>query len=484
MTHPSIPVNETPFDLDAERVVLAAIFQRGFDVLPDAAPASAHCFSDSHATIFAAAAMLRDRGDVVNSFTISRALGDCGNLERAGGVAYLASLEGEACFDSLLQTACQIIADKLREREIQKATRDFLIGIDHGDPETAFELFNRRMNQFQVSKRRAARIKFYSPSELAAFEPPAGSKLIGDNHILRGEVFVIGGEPGVGKSTAATELAICGATGRDWLGLKVHSRFKTLIIQNENGRYRLMTEYRARGVTSEIEAAIRVSEPPPYGMTLDNPEFLREVKSALNSFGPDVVVFDPWNCAARDDKARDYSTAFDALRRMLPTGPKRPALGIVAHTRKPSLGERGIGGAGLMHALAGSYILTSVPRAIFIMTRGNALDESDDSVCWFNPKNSNGPCVSRSAWRRGPEGFTALPDFDWSAFEGDSAGRRVVEFSDIEEALGNERLKRPEAVKQLMKATGLGERACQKALAEDGKFADLLEFKRGFVCAL
>jgi hypothetical protein len=68
-------------------------------------------------------------------------------------------------------------------------------------------------------------------------------------------------------------LPICGATGRDWLGLSVHCRFETMIVQTENGRYRSRDEYRARGLASEIEDYILVSEPPPYGLTLGHREF-------------------------------------------------------------------------------------------------------------------------------------------------------------------------------------------------------------------
>src|SRR6185369_13046732 len=79
-------------------------------------------------------------------------------------------------------------------------------------------------------------IEFYTPSELTAFIPPEGFKLVGDYHIQKAAPFVMGGAPGVGKSRAAVALAVAGATGTDWLGFKVHRQFKTMIVQAENGR--------------------------------------------------------------------------------------------------------------------------------------------------------------------------------------------------------------------------------------------------------
>jgi hypothetical protein len=331
-----------------------------------------------------------------------------------------------------------------------------------------------------VASPREPRIRFYRPSELVSFEPDARAVLVGDCHIMRGEVFVIGGEPGVGKSTATTELGFCGATLKDWLGLPVRVRFKTLIIQNENGRYRLRQEYEARGLGPEIDDYILVSEPPPFGMTLTHPEFLEDVRATIDSFRPDVVVFDPWNSAAKDDKAADYTMAFEALRGMLPTGPDRPALGIVAHTRKPQQHDKRAGGSSAMHLLAGSYVLTSVPRSIFVMVRGTS-EETDNSVVWFNPKNSNGPCAPRSAWERSPAGFIQLTDFDWKAFDGGKGGRAVMQVEHLREALGKDKWLHSEAVKRLMGISGFGEKACQNALKQNGKFAAQLLFDEQWV---
>lgn len=109
------------------------------------------------------------------------------------------------------------------------------------------------------------------------------------------------------------------------------------------------------------------------------------------------------------------------------------------------------------------------------MVRGTA-EETDNSVVFFNPKNSNGPCAERTAWERKLAGFYSLPDFDWKAFDSGTGGRKVIRLEHICEALGGNLLKHSEAVKRLMSASGCGNRACQKALAESGPFADQLRF--------
>ena len=107
-------------------------------------------------------------------------------------------------------------------------------------------------------------IEFFTPSQLSAFTPPEGFKLVGDYHIQRAAPFVIGGAPGVGKSRAAVALAVAGATGKDWFGFKVHRHFKTMIVQAENGRVRLKNEFADLDCTT-LDEFVRVCSPPPFG---------------------------------------------------------------------------------------------------------------------------------------------------------------------------------------------------------------------------
>ncbi|HWB61239.1 MAG TPA: AAA family ATPase [Chthoniobacteraceae bacterium] len=315
-------------------------------------------------------------------------------------------------------------------------------------------------------------ITFFIPSELRDYTPAHGIVLVGDCHIMRGEVFIIGGEPGVGKSLCATWLAMAGAMGTEWFGLKIHRPFKTMIVQTENGRYRLQKEFSALPC-EQLDAWIRVSEPPPFGLTLTNAEFQHDIRAALEEFKPDCVILDSWNSAARDDKQRDYSETFDALRALLPKGPDKPALGIVAHTRKPQPAEKRTGGTGLMHILAGSHVLSSVPRSVFVMTRASE-DESDDRVVWFNPKNNNGELIQRTAWRRGNGGFEAVGDFDWEAFDKTAEGGapQKVTIDHLREVFEScDTMELSDAVERLMIVAGVSQSTVYRVLGEGGQFA-------------
>lgn len=333
-------------------------------------------------------------------------------------------------------------------------------------PQQLLEMVNGNVIPMEA---RPPRIRFFQPSELRAYRPDHATALVGDSHIMRGEVFVIGGEPGVGKSRSATALAVAGATAHDWFGLTVHRQFRTMIVQTENGRHRLQQEFSSLRC-EELDPWIRVSEPPPFGLTLSNPEFQQDIKAALDDFKPECVILDPWNAVTRDDKQRDYADAFEALRNLLPTGPDKPALGIVAHTRKPAAKEKRTGGTGLMHILSGSHMLSSVPRSVFVMVRGSE-EESDDSVVWCNPKNNNGSLVVPSAWFRRDGHFEHFADFDWQEFEKPQEKRKSVSLEDLEKVFANGDLELRDAASALADLVGISSGAAYNALAEHGRFA-------------
>ena len=323
-------------------------------------------------------------------------------------------------------------------------------------------------------------IEFLAPSEISAFQPPEGHCLVGDNHVQLAAPFVIGGAPGVGKSRAATRLAICGAMGGDFFGMKVHRPFRTMILQCENGRVRLKSEYGSLAGAA-LDEFVRVSPPPPFGFAFDDAEFLAQLQGAIMEFQPDVFLLDPWNRLARDEKGKDYREAFERILSVLPAGDKMPAIGIVAHTRKPSHNER-TNGRGLLQTLSGSYLLGSIPRSVFVMQAASD-DVDDQRRVWTCCKNNDGPEGKRSAWRWQQSDFIALSEFDWEEFDGrNDSERKAVTGADMAEIFGEGvALTRKGAAEALMKATGLKKTACYSALALDGKFVGRLNESGGLL---
>jgi energy-coupling factor transporter ATP-binding protein EcfA2 len=305
-------------------------------------------------------------------------------------------------------------------------------------------------------------LEFLTPSQLAAFIPPEGFNLVGNYHIQKGAVFVIGGAPGVGKSRAAVALAVSSATGRDWFGLKVHRKFKTMILQCENGRVRLKNEFADLGCET-LDGFIRVCPPPPFGFAFDDLVFREQLRKEIESFKPDVIILDPFNRLAQDDKAKDYMAAFNAVQSVISNNDEI-ALGIVAHTRKPKADERA-NGRNALNMLAGSYVLASVPRSAFVIQ--SASDETTENrVVFVCCKNNDGELGHPTVWERGNGIFRPVENFDWNEFNAPSEQRKTITETDLTEIFGNGTIKlaKKQVVEKLQETTGCGQSAAYNAL--------------------
>jgi len=325
-----------------------------------------------------------------------------------------------------------------------------------------------------------------TPSECREFEIPRDHILCGDFHFTRGDITVLAGVPGCGKSRLAVALAVAGATEAEWMGHEVHASFRTLILQAENGIARLKSEF------SDIEAGrvdldefVRVTPPPPYGLDFAAREFRDYLREAIEYFEAGVLVIDPWNRVVEDDKQTDYRAAIDAINEALPTDPaKKPAVVIVTHLRKQVSGERRKRGRDLLAELSGSHFMASAPRCVFILEPATA-DTDDDRVVLTCAKNNNGELGTASAWHRRNGLFQLCEDFDWEDYWNPGAGgsaRAKVTLEDLAAIFedGERTLKKKEAVDLLRKQTGLGRTVCYDALKlQGGEFSDYLEEAEG-----
>jgi len=118
-------------------------------------------------------------------------------------------------------------------------------------------------------------------------------------------------------------LAEAGATKHEWFGLPVHCEFRTLIVQNENGRFRLEQEFSELDI-EKLESFVRITPLQPYGITFDNSEFRDQLAAIIDDFKPGVIGIDPWNSASRDEKAKNYQDTFSLIRQVIPAGDAAP----------------------------------------------------------------------------------------------------------------------------------------------------------------
>jgi hypothetical protein len=327
-----------------------------------------------------------------------------------------------------------------------------------------------------------------TPGECRDFEIPRDHILVGDFHFTRGDITVLAGVPGSGKSRLAVALAVAGATGEDWMGLPVHSRFRTLILQAENGIARLKSEFAdidAGGV--DLDEFLRITPPPPYGLDFGSREFRDYLREAIEHFAVGLLVVDPWNRVVKDDKQTDYRAAIDAINEALPTNPaEKPAVVIVTHLRKQVAGEKRKRGRDLLSELSGSHFMASAPRCVFILEPATA-DTDDDRVVLTPVKNNNGELGTASAWHRRNGLFQPCEGFDWESYWNPGAGgdnRRKVTLEDLAAIFdeGERTLKKKEAVELLKDRTGLGRTACYEAIKlHGGEFADYLDEGEGLL---
>jgi hypothetical protein len=108
------------------------------------------------------------------------------------------------------------------------------------------------------------------------------------------------------------------------------------------------------------------------------------------------------------------------------------------------------------------------------MLPANDLVETDRHRVWFNPKNNDGIESDRSAWRLSETGFSPAKGFDWDQFDDGPKRRHTMTEENMRNAL-SEAVDRKGAINRLMDASGLGQRACERALEETGNFSHLFE---------
>ena len=113
------------------------------------------------------------------------------------------------------------------------------------------------------------------------------------NYLATGDKIVLAGEPGVGKSFVALDLAIALATGTKWIVMDtVQSR--VLYCDEENGegmigqRLQMLTRGSYRGKIPDDRLCVTYQN----GISFSNPAKWKSLLGIVDRFEPDFIVFD------------------------------------------------------------------------------------------------------------------------------------------------------------------------------------------------
>lgn len=483
--HPAAAGASTiPHDPEAERGALGCVLLAGAEgsqpeqdaILAQLRPGL--FYDERHRAILAAMVTLRAERHAVDSLTLFSELRRLDQVEAVGGLTYLQGLENDTpswrAFPTILGT---LQGQALRRWTLAKQARlaelALAPGLNVEDLRAEFAELSESAER--IGSTAAPLVEFVSPSGARAYVADPRTYLLGDGLICRGELTVIAGWPGLGKSRLATTLAVAGARGSGWMGYPMRRRFRTVIVQSENSLARIKSEWDAVADAAELDEWVAISK--PAALRFSDPRFRRELRRVLVDRGADLLIVDPWSDVTRDEGFADHQEALDNLREVTGMGDEAPALVMVAHLRKQRGGDSWKPRAGreLLHELAGSFALGAKARTVFVLQPAS-MDPADDRVVFDAGKSNNETPEPASCWHRRNGAFVPAAGFDFEAWLNppDEGGRGKVITADTLKRLLAGRLVARKALVDELKSAGYGASTAYRKTDPDGEFAGRL----------
>lgn len=226
----SVAVNGTaPHDLDAERSVLgtALLIEGAPRCVVDAGLRSEDFYFERHGLIYEAMVELHGRGAAVTRLTVSDELERRGNLDKVGGRAGVAELEGLVSGLAAVGDHAHLIRERAQWRRDRRAAQAF---IDHPSADT-------RQGAIDALTALSQRRRVVTASEfIAKPRQPLDPDVTGNGGrsvlLAAGTALGVAGPSGLGKTLAVIDLAglLASDCGGRWLGLQVSGARRVLLV--------------------------------------------------------------------------------------------------------------------------------------------------------------------------------------------------------------------------------------------------------------
>ncbi len=261
--------------------------------------------------------------------------------------------------------------------------------------------------------RERPRIETWTRRQAMEFIQDESIFLVGKGIICKGEITVVAGQGGVGKSRLCNALAFAGARGSgQWMGYDIPRAWRTLVLQTENNANRIKEELMT--LPEEYQDNVRISL--PCAMEFSDPAFRRELNKLWDEWPFEMIIIDNMNDVAREDGRADFLEGIGNIMAALPRHPDTPAVVIIAHLTKGSTRSlKPMTGRKLLDELSGSNVLGAKARTVLTLQHVDASVSTDMRVVFDCAKCNNGTPLPMSAYYRANGEFQ--PCLEWDQHE-------------------------------------------------------------------
>jgi hypothetical protein len=354
---------------------------------------SEHFASPAHSEIFLAIQTLNDDGRSTCFPLVQDFLHVRGKLQSNSEKNLVSAIAADnritamdnACFDYALDC----VLDAHREREVAR------IGKELYDGKITADFAREKLDEI-LKPVAADGLTVLTLDEILALLRDEHSCLVGDRLLAKGQSLVIAGQPGLGKSRLALQLAVACITGLDFCGIETRARgLGWLVLQSENGAERLRKDAAAlikwAGRFDQSKLLVQVIQSDRDGfLCLGDAASVAAIEATIGRVLPDVIVADP----LRDFSIGDLNSDADMiatlreLSRIVWRGNPDRALVLLHHALTGRVGVAKAFGLERAGFARNSKALLGWTRAQINVIPG--AEDSNDQLVLTCGKNSNG----------------------------------------------------------------------------------------------
>jgi len=304
---------------DAERFVLSAVLIAPA-IIEELALKPSDFYRHDNATIYAAMLKLAADGEPLDYGAVKLALEKEGKLERAGGESYIMGLLNLAPNSLSAPYYAEIVKDYAKRRKALEITNKLATAAY--DPKADLEAVAadtvNALNELAPQENQDARPRYTVRGYDFYIEPREPISYILDGLIAEQSVSLYYGKFGAKKTWALLDLAVCVASGKQWLGMDTQ-KCPVLIIDEESGERRLADRLQA------ILKGELVSEPVPImsvsvaGFNFrEKPDDIDALTALIAQTEAKLVVIDALTdvmLGGDENAVKDTQPVFTSLRR-------------------------------------------------------------------------------------------------------------------------------------------------------------------------